>query len=354
MEKRFQDKRMNIMVNKIGLPEIVAEWCLSKSKKYSIWLANQIGDKNCYRVNWFLENQTSKQEQKKINFSNEVDTILDWKKEVQDINLNEHNFDNALTKAKKFHKDLFVPNGNGLKNTNVVLDCGEYKWVQLVTVKDCKEEGNTMGHCIGGNGHNTRISSGKSVAFSLRDKYNKPHLTLEAYSDNKNIFEFKGNSNSVPKTEYLDYFVKLNEKFNFSKITDHTIRAFENNIEAVEQITKANENFFSFDFKLKLGFLPFTNGESYIDTINITTQKSIKIPDNVSFYSSISIATSEKVTLGENLLVGGNLTLQVAPSNLTIKDNIGVGGNLFLGGKLSNHKDIDKISYFGEKSEIYS
>ena len=52
MEKRFQDKRMNIMVNKIGLPEIVAEWCLSKSKKYSIWLANQIDD---YRFNWFLQ-----------------------------------------------------------------------------------------------------------------------------------------------------------------------------------------------------------------------------------------------------------------------------------------------------------
>ena len=71
------------MVNKIGLPENVAEWCLSKSKKYSIWLANQIGDKNCYRVNWFLQTRTESQEQKLLNFSNEVDTILDWKKEVQ-------------------------------------------------------------------------------------------------------------------------------------------------------------------------------------------------------------------------------------------------------------------------------
>mgnify|MGYP001299013988 FL=1 len=350
MEKKFQDKRMNIMVNKIGLPELVAEWCVNKSKKYAIWIANQIRNNNMVRA--FHRSKSG--EEKLINFNSDIDTILDWKKEVQDINLNEHNFETALRKAKKFHKDLFVPNLNGLKNTNVVLDCGEYKWVQLITVQDCKEEGKMMGHCIGGNGHNTRISTGGSVAFSLRDKYNKPHLTLEAHSDNKSIFEFKGNSNSVPKTEYLDYFVKLNEKYNFSQITDHTVRSFENNIEAVEQITNANENFFSFDFKLKLGFLPFSSGESYVDTLNITTQKTIEIPDNVSFYSSISIATTEGVTLGENLLVGGNLTLQVAPSNLTIKDNIGVGGNLFLGGNLLKHKDINKISYFGEKSEIYS
>lgn len=350
---KFQDKRMNIMVNKIGLPEKVAEWCLSKSKKYCLWIANQIGDKECYRVNWFLETKTSHQEQKLNNFSNAVDTILDWKKEVQDINLNEYNFKKALYEANVFHKNLFIPNNNGLKNTNVVLDCGEYKWVQLITIPDCKEEGSTMGHCIGNSSHSQRITSGGSIAFSLRDKFNRPHLTLEANAVRKNIFEFKGNSNNTPKPEYLDYFVELNKKYEFSEITDGTINCFQNNVKAVQEISKVNSTFFGFEFQLKLGLLPFGEGESYLEEINITSQQEIIIPDNVSFYNSISISTDNKVTLGENLLIGGNLTLQVVPSKLTIKDNIGVGGNLLIVSSLAKHKDIKKISCFGEE-EIFS
>ena len=40
--KVYTDKKMNIMVNKIGLDEKLADLCLQKSKKYSIWLANQV------------------------------------------------------------------------------------------------------------------------------------------------------------------------------------------------------------------------------------------------------------------------------------------------------------------------
>jgi len=345
--KRFKDKRMNIMVNKIGLPEKVAEWCLSKSKKYCLWIANQIADKQCYRVNWFLESQTSNQEQMLNQFSNEVDTILDWKKEIQDINLNDYAFKIALKEANKFQKSLFVPNENGLRNTNVILDCGDYKWVQLVTKQDCQEEGSTMGHCIGNSSHNQRVSSGVSVAFSLRDKYNRPHLTLEAYSKDKRIFEFKGHSNSTPKSEYLDYFVELNNKYNFSEITDNTKVAFENNIKAVQEIASSNSTFFTFDFQLRLGLLPFESGESYLEQINISSAQSINIPDNVKIYNSFSIATSGSVVLGDNVLIGGDLSLNVNKRNLTIGDNVGVGGNLLLTKELMNTKDINKLNYFG-------
>ena len=40
--KSYKDKRMNIIVNKIGLSEENALWCIDKDKKYAIWLANQI------------------------------------------------------------------------------------------------------------------------------------------------------------------------------------------------------------------------------------------------------------------------------------------------------------------------
>lgn len=345
--KRFKDKRMNIMVNKIGLPEKVAEWCLTKSKKYCLWIANQIADKHCYRVNWFLESQTPHQVQLANNFSNEIDTVLDWKREVQNINLNEYSFKKAIKEATKFQKSLFVPNENGLKNTNVVLDCGDFKWVQLVNSGDCKEEGSVMGHCIGNSSHSQRISSGVSIAFSLRDKYNKPHLTVETYSKDKRIFEFKGHSNSSPKPEYLDYFVELNKKYNFSEISDSSKMAFKQNVNAVQEIINSNSTFFTFDFQLSLGLLPFKSGERYLEQINISSNENINIPDNVSLYTSISIATMGTCMLGDNLLIGGDLTLNIPKRNLIVGNNIGVSGNIWVTKELMNTEKVNKLDCFG-------
>lgn len=345
--KKYQDKRMNIIVNKIGLSEEVAEWCVSKSKKYSIWIANQL-----LHIPIQAHSLILNKKQDFVLFDNQIDNILDWKKEVQGINLNDYTFKKAVVEADKFHKSLFVPNNNGLKNTNVVLDCGDYKWVQLVTIQDCKEEGSTMGHCIGNSSHNTRISSGDSIAFSLRDKFNRPHLTIEALSKNKKVFEFKGHSNSAPKSEYLDYFVQLNEKYNFSTITDSTIRAFEENVNAVEKLSEFNTNFFTFDFKIRLGLLPFSEGESYLDIINIVSEKDVIIPDNVSIYNSINI-NSKSISLGDNLLVGGSLSLNTNKKSLKVGENVSVGGNLIVDKKVANTKEIENINYFGIFSVIF-
>lgn len=338
IKKTFQDKRMNTMVNKIGLPENLAEWCLEKNKKYSIWIANQLIKINHKNKDVFYE------------FENNINTIIDWKKEVQGINLNDYNLYTALKEAREFQKSLFTNNDNSLTNTNVILDCGDYKWVQLITKYDCIEEGNAMGHCIGNSSHSSRIASGNSIAFSLRDKFNKPHLTLEASISDKEIFEFKGNSNNLPKKEYLNYFAKLNEKYNFLTITDSTIKSFEYNVNAVEEISKINKDFFSFDFKIRIGLLPFSEGESYFDLLTINIQdREINIPDNVEFYNSIEIISNDNISLGNNLLIGGNLSLKTNKKNkIKLGNNIGIGGNVYLSSNLKKHQDLKNIECFGE------
>jgi len=41
-ENLYTDKRMNILINKIGLSKEMASLCYEKSKKYCIWLGNQV------------------------------------------------------------------------------------------------------------------------------------------------------------------------------------------------------------------------------------------------------------------------------------------------------------------------
>lgn len=331
--KVYTDKKMNIMVNKIGLDEKLADLCLQKSKKYSIWLANQVV------------------KSKEVIFrNNDIDLILDWKKEQQEINLNDFTFTNALREAKEFQKSLFIPNSSGLKNTNVVLDCGKYKWVQLITKADCREEGNVMGHCIGGSSHSTRIANGNSVAFSLRDKFNKPHLTLEAYKKNDkigNIFEFKGSANGTPKIEYTKYFIALLKKYEFEGCTDWTFtESIGRSFEIAKQINETNKNFLSFDFKLKIGLQPFVEGDLYVEVLEFSSEEKIVLPKNLSFYSNLKLEFSKEVKIEGDLRVGGNLFIE--SKKVILGNNIQVGGNFEVNSS-NKINDNDTFMVFGKK-----
>lgn len=330
-ENLYTDKRMNILINKIGLSKEMASLCYEKSKKYCIWLGNQVIKKPTL-----------------LSRQNDIDLILDWKKEVQNINLNEFTFDNALKEARKFQDSLFVPNSNSLKNKNVVINCGDYKWVQLLTKQDCKEEGSAMGHCIGNSSHNQRVSSGNSVAFSLRDKFNRPHLTLEArVKDDKigKIFEFKGSANGVPNVEYTKYFVELLKKYNFEGVTDHTFfDSVKNSFQIISDINKFNSTFLPFDFKLEVGLNAFEENSSHLKILEITLNDKVKIPKNTKFYSNLSL-TCREVEFEGDMLVGGNLIVK-ADKKVSFGNNIKVGGNINLSSPQIKNKE--NLIYFGE------
>ena len=105
------------------------------------------------------------------------------------------------------------------------------KWVEVGTGKDkavadsaLKNEGDVMGHCVGG--YCEAVHSGESKIYSLRDKKNMSHVTVEVEPKTKglsdedfisgegsepNILQIKGKQNRAPIAEYLPYvqdFVK--------------------------------------------------------------------------------------------------------------------------------------------------
>jgi hypothetical protein len=329
---KYQDKRMNIMVNKIGLSERQAEWCLSKHKKYCIWLANQFKFVN------LMKNE------------NEVNEILDWKREFQNVNLNELTYHQALQRVQDYRKSLFIDTSNGLKNTNVVVDCGDYKWVQLLTVEDCREEGSTMGHCIGNNSHSKRISNGNSLAFSLRDKYNRPHITLEARKDSGVIFEFKGAANGIPKKNYMAYFYELQKKYKFKSVTDYYAKeAFKKVPEIVEKIDESFAHFFDFNFKISIGLVPFREGGYYMNDIQISSEKPMVLGSNSNFYVNVELESKE-ITLNDNIKIGGDLVISCSKFN--VGENIGVGGNITIHTKTK--KEAERIKkMFGKNINCF-
>lgn len=82
------------------------------------------------------------------------------------------------------------------------------KWVQLLTPKACKHEGDSMGHCAGG------YDPKKVILYSLHDESGSPHVTLEVQK--KEIKQIKGKSNAAPIEKYIpptvDFIKRLTSK----------------------------------------------------------------------------------------------------------------------------------------------
>lgn len=82
------------------------------------------------------------------------------------------------------------------------------------------EEGNTLGHCVGG--YCDAVASGESKIYSLRDEKGKSHVTIEVEpkgmeksadlagndtytADADNIVQIRGKQNRAPASQYLPY-----------------------------------------------------------------------------------------------------------------------------------------------------
>ena len=188
-------KKLNILTEKIGLSQKKAEWVLKRTTKHHIWLANQVKSLNCYR-----------------DYLTDIIMIFNWLKLDNTINIKDLSLPEAtkLAKTALDNKYGFIITDKSLKNKDVVLDLGDYKWVKLNTVSDCYEEGNAMSNCL-----NTdrafSVSSGKKNVYSLRDRYNRPHVTLDI-TNRLNIGNLYGGGNStVTNKDYITAIVNFLE-----------------------------------------------------------------------------------------------------------------------------------------------
>lgn len=307
-DSMFKDRRLNIIVNKIGLSEQEADWCIKLHKKYCIWIANQL-----------KENPNIKMRE------GDMLMILDWKKEEQELNLNEYTFETALDEARKAHGIMFKENSNSLKNQNVVLDLGKYKWVQLISRDDCQEEGEAMGHCVGGH---SGIWSQNSYAFSLRDEFNRPHLTLESRRKDGVIFEFKGRNNGVPKAEYVECYIELSRKFSdiLGQITDYTfVNGVGKDVVLAQRLNEANGRTFDENSKLKLGLDLFKEGETFMQSLLVKHSNKFVLPKEMKIYGNLFVAVGGIVEIPDNTIIGGSVS--ISGSQLVLGENIKVGGN---------------------------
>jgi hypothetical protein len=144
--------------------------------------------------------------------------IYDWYSHTiaveQNFSLEEHNYESALCLSDRYHNDpeSFISRITTYESTNpqnIIAHFNNGYTIQLITSKnDLSCEGNLMGHCSGD--YYEYVSNYQSFLFSLRDKFNKPHVTLEFNIDGK-LVQCKGKGNVDPIEKYqkmIDVWIK--------------------------------------------------------------------------------------------------------------------------------------------------
>ncbi len=142
-------------------------------------------------------------EKQDITNIGETEHIIDYLIFKNYKRLNRATYEQMKQQAEKWNKTM-QKKGKNIKVSNedleVVLDFEDgFKFVKLVGENEYKREGHLMSHCVASYyGRDVEI-------YSLRDKDNMPHCTIEKDQQIKG----KGNGDIHPK--YIDYVVKFLE-----------------------------------------------------------------------------------------------------------------------------------------------
>ena len=222
-------KAKDIIINKIGWNENIADYLVSKSEKFAIWLADSILKKETElrqepkgNVLYALNERAISINTNFLNnyYSTEIREILDWlqhpltpKQELKQLS-----FDQALEKAREWHEELEVLGGDVdfiEPDTNIILKTYpknkegiEYYW-SLIPSNFCDLESSRMGHC-GRTGYNNQLISLRSIRpYGKGHTINDSHVTI-AYGVADGLFkQIKGKKNNKPAEKYFPYIFDL-------------------------------------------------------------------------------------------------------------------------------------------------
>jgi hypothetical protein len=246
----LNESKKEIIMDKLGIKESLAQVFDEVGRKLSVWLANKflkyyydlgasIAEPDVPKKDLieFAKNRLN-QEHSPHTTRMVLSSIMDYiivglngnRSSLEDLPMFEikRGEPNIYKKAKEWHDSLNIGNGaiNYIENAPILIDFrnedGEgYYWADL-NVKSSTEECERMGHC-------GRSSYG--YLYSLRSdrvlpggkyKLNRSHLTAAIDTDGI-LYQLKGPKNSKPKEEYHQYIEPL---FYYEDDGDYLIKGF--------------------------------------------------------------------------------------------------------------------------------
>lgn len=156
------------------------------------------------QLHWFDPVQVRRR-----NFWQAVEQVVHWFNNWPDDDrrwgrLSRINFDTAASAAAMFMMDVQSNLWDYVKDCPPVARemPDHYRWVKLHTPLHFERESRLMNHCVGNGHYYNCYQRGQAAYYSLRDRFNKPHVTLEVAQPSGQVVQCKGRNNQKPVAEY--------------------------------------------------------------------------------------------------------------------------------------------------------
>lgn len=250
----------------------------------------------------------------------EIDHIIEWlnspSAEKYQNKIYRISVDSAKDHAKKWTEKLIKKSEKLQKieenndGTKTVFNWPDgYKIVELESEASYGKEGAQMGHCV-----YSYYGREEAVIFSLRDKNNNPHCTIEYIPQDKHINQIKGKENKGVSAKYQKYvldFLNSYELLNFESYYQNDLENIKANAFGSYLFTSMPEEvLYPKDLTAKNGRFPYI-----FKTLIVEGDLTIE-----------NIHQARKIA--ETLIVKGDLSLRNIPSLLRLADNIVVEGDI--------------------------
>jgi hypothetical protein len=195
LEKDHRQKMLSF-----GIPQDIADYLHNFNDKYSLWFADKIKNMKGFqtstnKINWI-----------RTNLETNMTGIMDWVRNVPNINLKQFNWDQAVEAQTKYHENLQTNTLEGNEKNKIIKQYKDgFYWVDLESTNNC-EESDAMGHCG---------RTGKAdTLYSLRKYFKEtqtiePFITMAISPDDGVWYQCKGKKNSKPKQEYYKYIADI-------------------------------------------------------------------------------------------------------------------------------------------------
>lgn len=240
------------------------------------------------------------------DFKKEVEFILDYIDSIEDRELSKIykiKYSEMLSKAK-----LDFLNNDSKDITPVREYKDGFKWVTLDSLHAFNRETKLMNHCLSTDSrYIKKLESKKATYYSLRNKSNKPHCTIEI--EHKQVVQIKGHSDGPVINKYVRYvidFIKnpINDKYK-KVLKDDLI-----NIGCILQ-----KGVLYNIYKLPIGF-------TYKDDLKFSDNKQLKkLPSNMTVKGNFYLDGTSIEQLPENLTIKGKLYISDTPIT-TLPENL--------------------------------
>ena len=255
IKKEFTEK--DVIIKKIGLSEENADFLISLSPTFAVWLADSIiqlsTNSNLYGTKNGTIETLNKSPYLITQLQQRIRGILDWLQHpsTPKQNLRELTFAEAEKKSEEWHEELSTSGGDidyTEPKENTILkkyapnEFGiTYYWVFIPKSK-CNIEGKRMGHC-GTTGASSLISLRSVRAYTESSTITDSHVTVAYDLQDGKFYQGKAKKNAKPSQKYFPYIFDLiksilNDEINerFRKENDESIKVIEYLLNEQEKI----------------------------------------------------------------------------------------------------------------------